>query len=204
MAKRAIFGSLYAAAIVLIFGKYTVLAPWLLVFFLVFLLHEAFQLIRKSGLSKVWLLWILLPMGLAVHYAVIAPQLLLFIFVCIWSSDTFAYLVGRAVGKTPLAPSISPKKTVEGAVGGVVFTLAVGWAYSLLFPIQDYTLGEVVLFSGLVAVFAPLGDLLASWVKRRAKVKDSGVFLPGHGGAIDRLDSFLTASFVVLLLTILL
>ncbi len=201
MGKRALFGSLYAAIVVAVFGKFTFLAPWLLLFFTVFLVHECIQLLSKSGLHKTLILWIILPMGLAVKQSLEVPELLLFVFVSIWSSDTFAYLVGRAIGKTPLAPTISPNKTVEGALGGIVFTLLIGWGYARFFPVPEVSARELILYSGLVAIFAPLGDLLASWVKRRAKVKDSGVFLPGHGGAIDRLDSFLTASFAVLLLT---
>jgi phosphatidate cytidylyltransferase len=111
-----------------------------------------------------------------------------------WTSDTSAYFAGRAWGTTKLIPSVSPGKTVQGAIGAVVGTLvvAVGYGYLLrLFPIYRPAIWQAALFGLLVSVAAQVGDLAESLFKRDAGVKDSGRLLPGHGGALDRLDSLL-------------
>ena len=125
------------------------------------------------------------------------PWLILFIFSMIWSSDTFAYLAGRQFGKRPLAPKLSPKKTIEGFIGGIIGTLIVGVVVNHYI---GWTSAAAALSLALtVAITAPFGDLVASSLKREADIKDSGVFLPGHGGALDRLDSFITAAPVAAL-----
>lgn len=111
-----------------------------------------------------------------------------------WASDTFAYFGGRTMGKRKLIPRVSPGKTVEGAVSAVVGTVVVGAAYALfLARFGGYvpTLAEGALFGLLVSVAAQVGDLAESAWKRDVGVKDSGTLLPGHGGALDRLDSLL-------------
>lgn len=123
-----------------------------------------------------------------------------FLFVLIWSSDTFAYLVGKFFGKHKMAPKISPKKTWEGYIGGVVLTLALGYVIEMY---QPNLRGNWMLVGFLVATFAPLGDLVESQLKRNFGVKDSGNILPGHGGVLDRLDSFIICAPVVYLYFIL-
>ena len=100
--------------------------------------------------------------------------------------------MGRFFGKRPLAPILSPKKTIEGFVGGILGTISVAIIANYYWNLLPLHIG-VSLALG-VSIAAPLGDLLASAIKREADVKDSGVFLPGHGGALDRLDSFITAA----------
>ena len=109
-------------------------------------------------------------------------------------SDSGAYFVGRYMGKTKLAPSVSPNKTVEGAVGGFVATVVAGL---LLFKMMGGTwdLGSVLLFSAIVSILAQLGDLAGSALKRAAGVKDSGWIFPGHGGLLDRTCSLVFAAF---------
>ncbi|KIC64933.1 phosphatidate cytidylyltransferase [Chryseobacterium taiwanense] len=124
----------------------------------------------------------------------------LFLFILIWSSDTFAYLTGKFFGKHKMAPKISPKKTWEGYIGGVVLTLV------LSYFIEQYhsdLRGNWMIVGFLVAAFAPLGDLVESQLKRNFGVKDSGNIIPGHGGVLDRLDSFLICVPVVYLYFIL-
>lgn len=109
-----------------------------------------------------------------------------------WTSDTFAYFVGRAWGTRKLIPKVSPGKTVQGAVGAVVGTMAVSLAYAqLLDRFPTYRIGpwEALAFGLLISVTAQVGDLVESLLKRDAGVKDSGTLLPGHGGALDRFDS---------------
>jgi phosphatidate cytidylyltransferase len=111
-----------------------------------------------------------------------------------WSSDTFAYFVGRKWGTRKLIPSVSPGKTVQGAVGALLGTLlvAVGYAQVLgLFGTYRMGLVEALAFGLLISVAAQVGDLAESLFKRDAGVKDSGTLLPGHGGALDRFDSLL-------------
>ncbi|WP_426275438.1 phosphatidate cytidylyltransferase [Chryseobacterium sp. S-02] len=124
----------------------------------------------------------------------------LFLFILIWSSDTFAYLTGKFFGKHKMAPKISPKKTWEGYIGGVVLTLVL--SYFIEYYHSDLR-GNWMIVGFLVAAFAPLGDLVESQLKRNFGVKDSGNIIPGHGGVLDRLDSFLICVPVVYLYFIL-
>ncbi|ASW76476.1 phosphatidate cytidylyltransferase [Chryseobacterium piperi] len=124
----------------------------------------------------------------------------LFLFILIWSSDTFAYLTGKFFGKHKMAPKISPKKTWEGYAGGVVLTLILSY---FIEHYQHDLRGNWMVVGFLVASFAPLGDLVESQLKRNFGVKDSGNIIPGHGGVLDRLDSFLICAPVVYLYFIL-
>jgi phosphatidate cytidylyltransferase len=110
--------------------------------------------------------------------------LILWVFIVTWATDIGAFFVGRAFGRAKLAPSISPNKTVAGLYGGIAGAtlLAGGWAL-----VAGLDLALLVL-APLFAVAAQAGDLFESWMKRRAGVKDSGDWLPGHGGLLDRLD----------------
>jgi phosphatidate cytidylyltransferase len=115
--------------------------------------------------------------------------------------DSAAYFVGKAIGKTKLAPSISPNKTVEGAAANAITCVLVAWALAPVFNLHALT----AIATGLsIGIFGQLGDLLESAVKRRVGKKDSGTILPGHGGVLDRIDSFLLASPVAFLLLALL
>ncbi|WP_169083047.1 phosphatidate cytidylyltransferase [Paenibacillus sp. PL91] len=120
-------------------------------------------------------------------------------FGCIWASDIGAYFMGRAFGKTKLWPSISPNKTIEGALGGVLFSLIVSAVFALAIP--DFIDLPKALLIGLVAAVAgQFGDLIQSAYKRVRDIKDTGTLLPGHGGVLDRCDSWLIV-FPLLVLT---
>ena len=123
-----------------------------------------------------------------------------FLFVLIWSSDSFAYFTGKFLGKHKMAPKISPKKTWEGFAGGVFFTMILGYFIEMYYP--DLR-GNYMIVGLLVSVFGPLGDLVESQLKRTFGVKDSGNIIPGHGGILDRLDSFIICVPVVYLYFIL-
>jgi len=116
-------------------------------------------------------------------------QLVLMMFCMIWAADTGAYFTGKAFGRTKLAPNVSPNKTWEGAVGGLILSFIVAWlgAHLLNLDIHHPVLYSVVVL--LLAAISVLGDLFESALKRVANIKDSGNLLPGHGGVYDRLDS---------------
>lgn len=121
-----------------------------------------------------------------------AKYLITGIFILIWVNDTFAYVVGKLLGRTKLYPEISPKKTVEGSLGGLVFAL--GAAYLISKYVDILSTKKWLILALVVVIMGSLGDLLESKFKRVAGVKDSGAILPGHGGILDRLDSLLFAA----------
>ena len=124
-------------------------------------------------------------MGLA------GPKLILLVFALIWVNDIFAYLTGRLLGKHKLFERISPGKTIEGSIGGLVFTLVGVIVFS---HYADWLSLKTAIGMGVIAVvFGTLGDLCESMLKRQAGVKDSGKLIPGHGGILDRFDSVLFA-----------
>ena len=119
-------------------------------------------------------------------------EMLLLVILLVVVSDSGAYFVGMYLGRTKLAPNVSPNKTLEGAVGGLIATMAAGW---LLLEIRGGSLGTgaVLLFSAMISLLAQLGDLAGSALKRSAGVKDSGWIFPGHGGLLDRTCSLVLA-----------
>lgn len=120
------------------------------------------------------------------------PMVILGVFILIWTNDSFAYLVGKNFGRTKLLERISPKKTVEGFLGGIVGTLIAGF---LIYKFTDIYELWIWLFIAIIAsVFGTIGDLVQSKFKRQAGVKDSGLIMPGHGGIYDRLDSVIYTS----------
>jgi phosphatidate cytidylyltransferase len=122
-----------------------------------------------------------------------------------WGSDVGAYFAGRLLGRHKLMPSVSPAKTIEGSLGGILVSVIMCWAYVRVLLAPKGQLGlapwSIVFFGVAIAVAAQLGDLFESLLKREAKVKDSSDLLPGHGGFLDRVDSLL---FVLPLATVLL
>jgi len=124
------------------------------------------------------------------------------IFVFIWINDTFAFIIGITLGKYKLLERISPKKTIEGFLGGVFFAVLSGVGFSLIYT--EYNIYFWTGFAMIVSLFATLGDLFESLIKRTYKIKDSGTLIPGHGGILDRIDSLLIvvpAIYVYLLIT---
>jgi phosphatidate cytidylyltransferase len=124
------------------------------------------------------------------------PRLILFLLVTIWGCDSFAYYVGKNFGRHKLAPEVSPKKTIEGAIGGFAGSLLVAVGAAALF-VPEFRLPEAAIIGGMASTAGQIGDLVESMFKRGAGVKDSGSFLPGHGGFYDRVDSLLFAAPVL-------
>ncbi len=137
------------------------------------------------------------------------PKIIISIFILIWTNDTFAYIVGKSVGKHKLLEAISPKKTIEGFVGGVFFAGIAGYLISKYYfdPNPKYLEKSIYIWTitaVIVGIFGTIGDLIESKFKRMANVKDSGKIMPGHGGILDRLDSVIfVAPFVYLFYQIL-
>ena len=172
-----------------------------------FLPHQA--MLPSLSNSLIGQLYIAIPLALTIRLTLVVDPfssmtqfdglLLLAIFIFIWVNDTGAYLVGSRWGKRRLAPSISPKKSVEGSIGGLLLVLLSAVVLRLLlFPELSWL--RILLIATVVAVFGTIGDLFESSLKRQAGVKDSGKLIPGHGGILDRIDSLLLAVPAVYLL----
>lgn len=137
------------------------------------------------------------------------PKIIIGLFILIWTNDTFAYLVGKSIGKHKLLERISPKKTIEGFIGGVVFAIFAGFLISKLYiqPKPNFSQKSILIWTSialLVGIIGTTGDLIESKFKRIAGVKDSGKIMPGHGGILDRLDSVIfVAPFIYLFYQIL-
>ena len=126
------------------------------------------------------------------EHNIFAPKILIGIFLIIWANDTFAYVVGKTMGKRKLYEKISPKKTVEGFLGGLVF--AIIFSYFIAVYLVEQPILHWIIISLICSLFGTIGDLIESKFKRIAGVKDSGKIMPGHGGILDRLDSIIFVS----------
>lgn len=132
-------------------------------------------------------LYVAIPSFLLAVLGWIWMDVVLWMMLVTWTTDIGAYFAGRALRGPRLAPRISPNKTWSGLIGGVIGAAIVGWLAAAYFGLGSPFLEA----GGVMAVAAQAGDLYESWLKRKAGVKDSGTILPGHGGAMDRLDGFL-------------
>ncbi len=156
---------------------------------------ELHALLRRFSLGF-WLLVSLavavsLASGLALRESDDGLVWLSYAILITFASDTVAYAVGSLIGRHRLAPSISPSKTWEGAVGGVIGAAAVSAAFAVFADLDTLPLVTAIPLGAALSVLGQLGDLGESWLKRKAGIKDSGNLLPGHGGVLDRLDSLL-------------
>jgi len=123
---------------------------------------------------------------------VFKPEIIVGVFVLIWCNDTFAYIIGKSLGKNKLLERVSPKKTIEGFFGGILGAVIASF---IIFNVLDiYTLPVWISLAVIISVCGSIGDLVQSNYKRQAGVKDSGNVMPGHGGLYDRLDSAIYAS----------
>jgi len=195
--KRALSGFVYV--LIMWFGtSFSELSCQIL--FLVLGLVSIYEMWKlRKGKSKVYaFVYVLLPFFL-IHFfgkiesdnlnSVFDPSLILLMFILTWTFDTFAYLFGVRFGKTKIMPSVSPKKSWEGFAGGFVFTVLASFITTHYFLEVDNSIALAM--SLLLPFTATLGDFTESYFKRKAGAKDSGNFIPGHGGMLDRMDAFM-------------
>ncbi|QHL88312.1 CDP-archaeol synthase [Nibribacter ruber] len=175
-------------------------SDWLFLLPPVMLLVLVAELYRKKeqpftniALTLTGVLYIAAPFSM-LHVLAFLPdryswQIILGVMLLIWASDTGAYIAGKSFGRHKLFPRISPGKTWEGWIGGVILSLVVAYVLAMYFA--DLTLVQWLGVGALVSVFGVLGDLVESMLKRSLDVKDSGTLIPGHGGILDRFDSLI-------------
>jgi phosphatidate cytidylyltransferase len=166
------------------------------------LLYDLFKrgpLVPRDKTSKLARLtgYVIIPFLLIIKLPFLSnsfnPYIIIGMFIIIWANDTFAYIVGKSVGKRKLFERISPKKTIEGFVGGMLFSVAGAYILGQSTYFTFLTPWQWMAFAAILVIFGTLGDLVESHLKRNAGVKDSGTIMPGHGGLLDRLDSVLFA-----------
>ncbi|PWK12677.1 phosphatidate cytidylyltransferase [Tumebacillus permanentifrigoris] len=173
-------------------------ALWLLLVLFVFLSISVISKNRYTFQDMTYLFAGTLYVGLPFHCAILLRvdgklglAYFLFMILTIWTTDTAAYFVGRTLKGPKLWPAISPNKTVSGSLGGVVAAVIVGMIFA---NVMGLSMGSWMLLAALLSVFGQFGDFVESGLKRALDVKDSGTILPGHGGVLDRFDSFLFAA----------
>lgn len=171
---------------------------WLLIFIWL-LLKQSFVQSTSSKPDYLKLLqgvFILVPAVLAMtllHQAY-GPMMIFYLFLIIWGADIGAYFTGKKFGQHKLAAKLSPGKTIEGVVGGLVLVLVMSAFVGSMIFLEAYKVIVFIVISLFVAAFSIVGDLYESMLKREAGVKDSSQLLPGHGGVLDRIDSLLAAA----------
>ena len=183
--KRALSGVVYVA--IMWFGTFCSTLSFHILFAVILLvcLYEMYKL-RKGKTKALAFLYVLSPL-LLIH--LIPTNLVLLMLILTWTFDTFAYIVGVRFGKHKIIPTVSPKKSWEGFVGGFISTVIGAYLTVNYFP--EFKLSQVIVISLFLPFTATIGDFTESYYKREAGVKDSGNFIPGHGGILDRMDSFM-------------
>lgn len=150
--------------------------------------------LENTTVTVLGMVWVgLLSFAILIEQGPNPVAFILFVVMLIAFNDMGAYFVGRSFGKRPLAPTVSPNKTLEGFFGGLIASLVVASILSTFPAWEMIGLSKSLVAAGVVSLFAPIGDLIESSTKRSIQVKDMGSVLPGHGGMLDRIDSFLTA-----------
>lgn len=203
-----LIGLMYVTAYNPIWPRWTLMFGILCLSVNLYLLKEVLN--PKAQVDALWVKYVVMIFYLIGGFVMLAripfsigdvfdPKPIIGVFVLIWANDSFAYLIGKSMGRRKLLEAISPKKTVEGFIGGFLGTILAAF---LIFIYTDlYNLTTWILLAVLVSVLGTFGDLIQSKFKRKAGVKDSGSIMPGHGGMYDRLDSVIyTSPFVYLFL----
>jgi phosphatidate cytidylyltransferase len=212
--------TLGAGAILLAFTAVAALGPF--IYLAIAMRRAELATVYPAAAASVFAVgYVGIPLALLVQIRQFTPGvvLVLYLLIVVWSGDTFAYYVGRSIGRHRMSPRVSPKKTWEGAIASVAGSVLLGtyvlahayqistwlWNHHLLgerqygwFTAQPLAhIGELIALSAVLNIAAQLGDLVESAIKRGANVKDSGAILPGHGGMLDRIDALLFAAPVL-------
>ena len=183
--KRALSGAMYVA--IMWFGTSYSETSFSLLFAAILLvcLYEMYKL-RKGKTKILSFLYVLSPL-LLIH--LIPTNLVLLMLILTWTFDTFAYIVGIRFGKHKIIPTVSPNKSWEGFSGGFIFTVIAAYLTGSYFSAIE--INQIIAISLLTPFTATIGDFIESYYKRKAEAKDSGDFIPGHGGILDRMDAFM-------------
>jgi phosphatidate cytidylyltransferase len=175
---------------------------------ILFLFYDNIQKISTSSKYLYLLGYIILPFVFITKISFgindYNPKIIIGLFILIWTNDTFAYIVGKSIGRTKLFEKISPKKTIEGFLGGILFAILAGYLISKYYIKANPQFSErsILIWTSIaviVGIAGTIGDLIESKFKRIAGVKDSGNIMPGHGGILDRLDSVIFVSPIIFL-----
>ncbi|TDD77436.1 phosphatidate cytidylyltransferase [Flavobacterium caseinilyticum] len=175
---------------------------------IVFLFYDNIQKISTSSKYLYLIGYIILPFLFITKISFgindYNPKIIIGLFILIWTNDTFAYIVGKSVGRTKLFEKISPKKTVEGFLGGILFAVLAGYLISKYYirASPEFSERSIIIWTSIaviVGIAGTIGDLIESKFKRIAGVKDSGSIMPGHGGILDRLDSVIFVAPIIFL-----
>ena len=192
--KRALSGAVYVA--IMWFGTSYETSFRLLFIILGLACIYEMRKLRKGKKKNIAFLYVLIPffliqlLGIPDSNSAFDPSYILLMFVLTWTFDTFAYLVGVKFGKHKIMPTISPKKSWEGFGGGFIFTIISAYL-TASYLIPEIDLKQAIVISLFLPFTATIGDFVESYYKRKAGVKDSGNFIPGHGGILDRMDAFM-------------
>lgn len=147
--------------------------------------------VRDMGIHFLVVFYLYIPLYFLFELKKLDPHCLFFLLLVIAVGDSAAYFLGRALGKHKIYPVASPKKSLEGLIACIVFSAGAGWLSLLIFPVDPpVKLWVAVVSGGIIGLFSQLSDPVESLFKRAAQKKDSGALLPGHGGVLDRLDSY--------------
>ena len=164
-------------------------------------IYEMWNILEKKSILP--LVFVSLPFILLISLTGVKndfdPLLVLYILILTWTFDSFAYLFGSRYGRNKILPKISPKKSWEGFFGGYISTLIISF---ILMNYESKLLEEYIIIAFILPVTATVGDLIASYYKRKSNVKDYGKIIPGHGGIIDRLDAIFITIPVVFIINI--
>ncbi|MDI6050274.1 phosphatidate cytidylyltransferase [Flavobacterium sp. XS2P24] len=175
---------------------------------ILFLFYDNIQKISTSSKYLYLLGYIILPFVFITKISFgindYNPKIIIGLFILIWTNDTFAYIVGKSIGRTKLFEKISPKKTIEGFLGGIIFAILAGYLISKYYikANPEFSDRSILIWTSIaiiVGIAGTIGDLIESKFKRIAGVKDSGSIMPGHGGILDRLDSVIFVAPIIFL-----